>query len=248
MAVSQATLRSQVITLLNENTNTSIGNQETGTGGGATVATNTTIDQFLDEGASRICRSFYPLPGKGTIDVNGKRIVSLRSVSAWIEPGSSSDGSTLHCCYDIVIGGVLLKGDSFMASKLSATNYLTAIGTPAKWHEISSESIGLVPTASTSTTATIYGFVVPPSITASPNTASWIPDDLASLLVIYAAARIVQKNADDSTLYARLKDHATHFDAMARLIYEKMEDDLKVSFYPTPPLSLFGMVTAAAQQ
>jgi len=77
MAISIDTIRQEVYRLLNESTNSTLGQLPTGTGG-TTISSDATVKTYIVDGVANICRSCVCFPVVGTFPVaNGLNSTSI---------------------------------------------------------------------------------------------------------------------------------------------------------------------------
>jgi hypothetical protein len=110
---------------------------------------------------------------------------------------------------------------------------------PTYWYKRQPQTIGIFPTVDTSSTITVYGAGLPPTITTSVD-AVFAPDDtLRNTLPVYAAYKLAMKNLDDPSLAARIQLwQQWWFDSTMRL-WNQLDSSLKMegSPYQTPPVA-----------
>jgi len=213
MAQTIGQLRKEVYKLLNEATNTTLGAVSSGTGIiAAGYDSDSTINQFLMEGISEMCRSCVSVPAVGTLTYAANTRTAYMSAVSVTSP-------TLGAIWfptDVYISGTRLihaSESSVRANDVTYASAVTAVATNVQyWYRHDNYAISLYPYNSTSSMiATVHGYGVPNvDLIGIPGTDdlksySFIPDDLLRQTIpAYAAVKLVLKNIDDPTLANRL--------------------------------------------
>jgi len=236
MARTKVQLENNTLLLLDEASNTTIADLATGSGGSATIATLAVIDRYIDEGAARLCRSCYLLPGTGTASyATGQRVIGLHDLTGQMERSASADGSLVWACLSVVLGTNYLERTDMAALTLMPGWETTANGTPLVWADMG-QSIRLWPAPSAGATLTVQGFVTPPSI--SSVTFTWMPDDLAEAVELYAALQVAMKVSSDETMRDKIPVLMQRFDGRCANLWQKMTGALRDRFCPVAPTFL----------
>lgn len=201
-----ATLTSEVLRLLNEATNSSIG--EVGDGSGTvTTTTSATIEAYLNEAIKETCRTCIYVPAKGTI-TQSNPIINLSSISLdedyiLTDDETVNDASSMWFPLTVQSGLTNLTHCSEPSLRAYDPSFeATAVGTPKYWYRSGDYGIRVYPAPSASTTFTVYGCGVLGDISATSITV--IPDDLQlKMWASYAAYKLALKNTDDPSVAQR---------------------------------------------
>jgi hypothetical protein len=213
MAQTIAQLRKETYKLLNEATNTTLGAVSSGTG---TIAagfdSDSTINQFLMEAISEMCRTCVSVPAVGTLSFGINTRTAYMSAASVTIPTSGA----IWFPTDVYIGGTRLIHASESSVRANDLTYASAVTTSTAsvlyWYRHDNYAISLYPyNSTTAISTTIHGYGVPNvDLTGVPGTDdaksySFIPDDLLRQTIpAYAAVKLVMKNIDDPTLVDRL--------------------------------------------
>jgi hypothetical protein len=201
-----ATLTAEVLRLLNEATNSSVG--EVGDGSGTvTTTTSATIEAYLNEAIKETCRTCIYVPAKGTI-TQPNPIINLSSLSldsTYVPTDASTvnDASSMWFPLTVQSGNTNLTHCSEPSLRAYDPSFeATAVGTPKYWYRSGDYGIRVYPAPSASTTFTVYGCGVLGDISATSITV--IPDDLQlKMWASYAAYKLALKNTDDPSVAQR---------------------------------------------
>lgn len=213
MAQTILQLRNETYKLLNEATNSTIGVLSDGVGAIVSGhASDNTINQYLMDGISEMCRTCVAVPAVGTgTYASNTRTLSINSLSI-----TNPVSGLLWFPTDVYISGVRLTHASESSIRANDLSYASAVTTdPAAvlyWYRHDNYAISLYPYNSTaSMTATVHGYGIPnvdlSGVAGTDNLKSYsfIPDDLLrQSLPAYAAVKLIMKNTDDPTLVDRL--------------------------------------------
>lgn len=241
MSISLLVLEQNVLNVLNEAFNSTLGDLPTGAGGSATIPTLTpasssvasTMKSLLNEGAAELARTCIPVPDTATLSwMSGTRTNPLLSFAA-------AAGSAIWAVRGVKFGSetVGLRYCDRSALERSDPDWMvTSTAAPVYWYMDGAESIGLYPRPNSTATATIDGFAVPTLFTSDSSTASWIHDDLTHLLVWYAAARLALKNAEDGSLASRIAAWQGHYDRGRDDLWQQIDPRLRKAHFPNRPL------------
>jgi len=200
------TLTSEVLRLLNEATNSSVG--EVGNGSGTvTTTTSATIEAYLNEAIKETCRTCIYVPAKGTI-TQSNPIINLSSLSldedyVLTDASTVNDASSMWFPLTVQSGLTNLTHCSEPSLRAYDPSFeATAVGTPKYWYRSGDYGIRVYPAPSASTTFTVYGCGVLGNISATSITV--IPDDLQlKMWASYAAYKLALKNTDDPSVAQR---------------------------------------------
>ncbi|WP_125205745.1 hypothetical protein [Capsulimonas corticalis] len=234
MANTLADLQRDVLSRLGEAANSPAGNLESGTGAAAVLVTSATITQYLNDGASDLARTAFPIVNAGTFSwPSGAQSVQL---SIFTAPG----GAALWLARGVAWGGTALTH----CSRSALENYYPtwaadAPGTPLYWYDTGQDGVGLYPIPNASQTVTVNGFALPPALVNADDAPSWLSPDLSSLLVFHAASMIAQKNLEDPSLAARAE--------VWRGEYERGKASLLARLTAADPMLARGLAVAVEQ-
>ena len=206
MAISIDTIRQEVYRLLNESTNSTLGQLPTGTGG-TTISSDATVKTYILDGVANICRSCVCFPVVGTFPVaNGLNSTSIVTAATIVPTGT-------QVCYveDVYVGSTRLQHASEQSVRANDLNYkTTSTATPSSilyWYRPDNNVLSVYPGNATgsSVTLNVHGCGIPatPALD-STDAYSFLPDDqLRQLVASYAAMMLVMKNTDDPSIAAR---------------------------------------------
>lgn len=231
MAVTIATLRSDTLTLLNEASNSVIGDFADGVGG-TTTSTQNTIDQYLNEAQYEMARACIYVPESQTFSAYTGSDLALTNIWA---PMSVSNGTSVLQHTSETRLRAWIPNFEVATGSISLPNGGTTTS-PYYWYKKDPLVVRVFPTASNNTLV-VRGAGLPPAITAS---ASFAPDDvLRNTLPVYAAMKLAMKNLDDPSLAARIQLwQSWWFDSCSRL-WGQLDSSLKMegSPYQNPPVA-----------
>jgi hypothetical protein len=240
MALSIDTLRAETYKILNEATNSTLGQLPNGVGGDTTTS-DVAVKQFLLEGIADLCRScvYYEVSATYTL-ANATSQVALVT-PATITPATAE----LWFPTDVFIGPTRLthaNEQSIRANDLSyRTNVTTAVADILYWYRSDNYVLKAYPGNNTgsSQTLTVYGAGIPPPPAAdATNSISFLPDDLLRQVVPqYAAIKLIMKNVDDQSMADRMMWRSWYDEHRMRL-YMRLDPALKAPFGPfsLPPV------------
>lgn len=241
MAVTLATLRNDTLTLLNEASNSVVGDFPDGVGG-VTTASNTIIDGYVNEAAAELARSCVYIGGSGTVASFTGTECNYGTTSVWfpmavhlVVPGAGTVIRLTHTSefrarawwpqYESLSGSVPLPNGHSTSQ-------------PYYWWRKADQKVYIFPSA-TAVDVVINGASVPPEITSNAS-ASFLPDDvLRNTLPVYAATKLAMKNLDDPSLAARIQMwREWWFDSVMGL-YNRLDSSLKLEGgpYAVPPIA-----------
>lgn len=244
-------LQDEVIRLLNEQQDTSLG--EVGDGSGLVYTDSpTTIVDYLNEAIAETCRTCVYVPAKGTITQTNP-IVNLHdlSVDGTYVPtptpvlpitAISNDATAVWFPLTVVAGSTSLVHCSEPTLRAySPTFESDATGTPKYWFRNGQNSIRIYPAPSSSTSFTVYGCGVLANLVAGNTTTdiTILPDDVQlKMWASYAAYKLTMKNADDPSVAQRAFWGNWYNEARMRL-WAGMDHFLKLpgSPYAIPPVT-----------
>ncbi len=199
-------LTDEVIRLLNEATNGSLG--EVGDGSGNVIIdTNTTIADYLNEAVKESCRTCLYVPAKGTV-TQTEHIINLSEVSclpAYVPTATNTvnDATAIWYTMSVMAGSTMLTHCSEPTLRAYNPNYeADAAGTPKYWFRQGDYSIQVYPRPTASTVFTLWGAGTVGDLGA--DTLTIIPDDLQlKMWASYAAYKLALKNTDDPSVAQR---------------------------------------------
>ena len=146
MSLGFSVLRNEVLKLLNETDASIVGELATGIGGAATVLSDSTILDYLNEGAKEMTRTCCYEQGTIQILTTTARVNSFSSTALWY-PQLVKISTTIltHC------GEQELQAFNY--------NYLNETGTPLYWYRNGPYQLGLYPKPSTAVTVDVTGAI-----------------------------------------------------------------------------------------
>lgn len=226
-----------VLSLLNESADSNVAELDSGGGASPTITTLDQVTYYLNEAASTLCRTCYVLSDKGTLNtVIGQFSVALNTLV-------TAGGGVIWAARQAAFGGTSLKHIKRAALELHYPTWDTdAPGAPLYWDEDGQQFISTYPRPSTVAALVVSGLSTPPPLIAtggSPVTnVNWLPDDLAHLLIKYAAAQVAQKNFEDDTLLGRAAQYWGEWNTHCMRLWERIDPPLRDAHYPTPPVPM----------
>jgi hypothetical protein len=191
-------LQNDVLSRLQEASNSTAGDLVSGTGAASTTSTAATITQYLNEASADLARYAWPIWDSGTYTLPAS------TLSVTFESLTVADGNVMWAARDVSWNGTPLT--YFRQSALESwyqTTFPTDTGTPLWWAEQGQAGIIVYPTPSTQQALTVYGLAVPKQLSSGSDVPSWFGPDQVKLVVFNAAARLALKNAEDATLTIR---------------------------------------------
>jgi len=229
MALGFTVLRNEVLKLLNETNASVVGELATGVGGAATVSSNDTILDYLNEGAEEMTRTCCYEQGTIQIVTTTARVNSFANTALWYPQVVIISSSVLTHC-----GEQELQAFNY--------NYLNTTGAPQYWYRNGPYQLGLYPKPATAVTVDVTGAISATPILAGSGTFSFAPDDiLLKALPAYAAAKIAMKNYDDPSLVGRAfwKDW---YDMSRMTLWAQLDTSYKTpgALFAIPPIAPSG--------
>lgn len=146
MALGFSVLRNEVLKLLNETNASVVGELATGVGGAATVSSDNTILDYLNEGAEEMTRTCCYEQGSITISSTTARVNSFATTALWYPQLVKISTTVLTHC-----GEQELQAFNY--------NYLNETGTPLYWYKNGPYQIGLYPKPIASVNLDITGAI-----------------------------------------------------------------------------------------
>jgi len=191
MALGFTVLRNEALKLLNETNTSVVGELATGIGGTATVASDDTIADYINEAAKEMCRTCIYEQATISIGSTASRLNAIYATAVWHPVTVSVSGSALiHC------------GEPEL--RVYDLNYVTTSGIPTHWYRAGEWNVGIYPAPSPAVTLSITGASTPAAISSVSGTISFAPDDvLLKAIPAYVAGKLALKNFDDPSLIGR---------------------------------------------
>lgn len=239
MATLQA-LKDEVIRLLNEATNSSIGEVGDGTGN-VIVDTDTTLETYLNEAVAETCRTCIYVPARGSV-TQTEHIINLSDLSCLptyvpTTGGTVNDATAIWFPMTVMAGSTPLVHCSEPTLRAYSPAYeADASGTPKYWFRQGDYTIQVYPRPSASTVYTVWGAGTVGGLSA--DTMTIIPDDLQlKMWASYAAYKIALKNTDDPSL-AQRAFWANWYNECRMRLWGQLDHFLKVpgSPFAIPPV------------
>ena len=240
MALSIDTLRAETYKILNEASNSTLGQLPNGVGGDTTTS-DVAVKQFLLEGISDLCRSCVYNEVSATYT-----LLNATSKVALVSPATiTPTGSEMWFPTDVFIGSTRLTHANEQSIRANDLSYRTTVATTAAnilyWYRSDNYQLKAYPGNNTgsSQTLTVYGAGIPPApSTDAANEISFLPDDLLRQVVPqYAAIKLIMKNVDDQSMADRMMWRSWYDEHRMRL-YMRLDPALKAPFGPfaLPPV------------
>jgi hypothetical protein len=206
------TLIAETKRLLNEATDTSVG--EVGSGSGTvTTQSDATITDYINEAVNECCRTCIYVPAKATItQANG--IINLAEVSLdsnYIPTATGTppitninDASKMWFPMSVFVGATPLVHCAEPNLRAFNLSFETSTGTATHWYRAGQYIIKTYPMPTTSTAFTVYGAGTVTNYVNLTDNITIIPDDLQlKCWAAYAAYKLTLKNTDDPSLAQR---------------------------------------------
>lgn len=228
MAITFTALRNEALKLLNETNTSVVGELATGLGSAATVASDTTILDYVNEAIKEMCRTcIYNYESLSSATVS-TRLTDLQATTVWHPITVTVAGTPMiHC------------GEPEL--RVYDLNYVNTTGTPTHWYRSGEWNVGLYPAPSSGVAVVISGASVPASI-GSDDSVSIAPDDIVlKAIPAYVASKLALKNFDDPSLVGRAfwKDW---YDTARMNLWVQLDASLRMPGgpYAVPPVQLGG--------
>jgi hypothetical protein len=229
-------LQNDVLSRLNEASNSTAGDLRSGTGGSSTIGTAATITQYLNEASADIARYCYPIVDVATYTSLPATTLYVSFANSNLTLGTSGD--RIWAARSVSWNGTPLGHASRSATEhWYGPTFPTDTGTPLYWYEQGADGIGIYPTPSTAKTLSISGLVFPPLLTNGTDVPTWFQADQVKLIVFQAAGRLALKNADDPSLAERgpvwLAEYQKGKEALLARLWQE-DPDLAAAHFPSP--------------
>ena len=201
------TLIAETKRLLNEATDSSVGEVGTGTGT-LTTLTDTTIQDYINEAVAECCRSCIYVPAKANI-TQASGIINLKDVvmdTTYIATpgGTINDAASMWFPMSVYVGSTPLTHCSEPTLRAYSLSFETTTGTATHWYRAGQFIVKTYPMPTTSTAFTLYGAGVVTTYSTGADNITIIPDDLQlKCWASYAAYKLAMKNTDDPSLAQR---------------------------------------------
>lgn len=191
-------LKKQVLSSLNEASDSPVGEFHAGDGSAAVVSTSDTITRYLNDACYDLTRYAYPLTGKGTASVAvGQRVVALQAFTV-------TGGGTLWAARQVQYGAINLEKANRSYVEIYYPEYAPeGTGIPKYWYFDGSAAIAVAPIGNALTTVTVSGLITPATLVADTDALTWLQGDLYKLIVYYAAYMVAFKNLENPSLKER---------------------------------------------
>ena len=191
-------LKKQVLSTLNEASDSPVGEFHAGDGSSAVVSTSDTITRYLNDACYDLARYAYPLSGKGSFTVNNnQRVVPLSSVIL-------TGGATLWAARQVQFAGNPIERANRSYAEIYYPEYATeGTGVTKFWYFDGSGAIALAPIPASGGVLTVSGLITPAPLVADTDALTWLQPDLYKLIVYYAVYMIAYKNLENDSLKER---------------------------------------------
>ena len=229
MAANFTTLRNEALKLLNETNTSDVGELATGIGSSATVSSDNTILDYINEAAYELCRTCVLFEETVQPSTSLTRLTTLADQPVWFPFTVSRSGSVLTHC-----------GEQEL--RVYDLNYSALTGTPTHWYRSGEWNVGLYPVPTVTAQLTITGASTPALITIASGAFTFASDDiLLKAIPAYVAAKLALKNYDDPSLVGRAlwKDW---YDIARMTMWVQLEASLRMPGGPfaVPPVPQTG--------
>lgn len=245
-------LEQDVFLLINEDYNSNVGEEESGTNATPTVTSLATVDKYLNLMKDHLCDYLPFISGWGrwpSLPVGTVKIALHDPAikAAMSRTTTTGDSSILTAVDEVRWDNVKLDYISPAVLRLLPDGYQNPQrGTPKYWYFEGTQGIGLMDAPSVLHNLDLFGFVKAPNIEDWNETTSWTTDDKARLLAVGAAGWICRDNMADQSLAALIPLLAAEFDSRTGAMWDAIPAGQK-AFYPTLP-GLMGSIIRAVKK
>lgn len=229
MSLGFTDLRNEALKLLNETNTSVVGELASGVGTSATVVSDSTILDYINEAAKEMCRTCVYEQATIPVSTTTSRLNGIHATVVWFPITVSIAGTPLiHC------GEQELRNYDF--------SYVTTSGIPTNWYRAGEWHVGLYPVPSPAVTLSVTGAATPTAITIASGSYAFVPDDIMLKAVpSYVAAKLALKNFDDPSLVGRAfwKDW---YDIARMNLWMQLDASLRQPGgpFPNPPVMASG--------
>jgi hypothetical protein len=252
MARTRSQIHQNIYMRLNEQYPDSIGAIVSYTAATEFQSSTATFDYLIDLGIAELTRTVYLVPGKAVFTAAiSQREVPYQSMTGTMDlSNGTADGSYPWWLDQVSYNGTALTRATRNAidrNTLGAFQVSTA-ATPTHFYRDGQSHVGLYPLPSFTAAIVGYGYLIPPSITAQ-TAVTWASDDMASLLELYAAIKVAEKQYQDDSLYGRLPHLVGQYNSTRMSQFLKIAPSVRVSLGLVPPIPYgAGQSSAATPQ
>lgn len=255
MAKSRVQLRQDILQHLHEDADTVIAQIASGTGS-VTVSHDTYVDTILDRAAAEICRTCYPIPGRGQkVSYSaGQHTIPLSSLTGRMDlSGAVDDGSTVWFPGEVYYNNALLRqvtlSELEIYTRPDGGVRKTASGVPYSWYQ-EGNSIGIFYSPSSSANLDVYGYMIPPSVTTPAGDEEEMPwldetDDLPEMMTQFGARELCRVNLDDANLAARFTYCNERYNELRVQQWASLPASIRESVYRDSPVGTIAAKMAA---
>lgn len=212
MAVTLTALQLETYRLLNENSNTTLGEVGDGSGSSGSLASSsaTTITQWLNEGVYDFVRACVPMNATATVS---QAASTPRVAYTGLTMAAAYSSTLVYLWYatSLSIGGtaVTFCGENELRLYNPALENVANSVTTLYWYRHGDHGVGIYPARTSTTTITVNGYALPKILGdgsgSTVTSYSFLPDDLMlRAFPAYAAAKIAMKNTDDPGMLDRM--------------------------------------------
>ncbi len=195
-----------------------------------TITSADAILRFISDGSEELATACFAIIKSGTIAGQATRTADLSAVTV-------TGSFKLWAALGAQFGSTKLREKDLLILQSEDPLYLmAATGTVSRWYAEGRRSIGLHPAPSVGATLTVYGLAVPPRVTATGDTISWLQTDAeARPLVLYVAIQVGLQNRDNPEIFERVPEMILEYNDLTLARYLALPDDLRMRHYPAPP-------------
>ncbi len=226
-----AQLTTDTLMLLNQASNSPVGNVESGTNATPTQDTATTILYWLNQAADDLAMSCYPIFGKGTV-------AAVSGTDAYSFSGLTVSGITaVWDARSVGYAGAALTQINRATLEVNFPSWaFDASGTPLYWSQNGAKEVLLYPSPNGTSAIQINGLACPTHLASGGDIPSWLPAQWHQLLAYYAAYNLARKQIDDPSLMARSAIWQQEYDIARTELWNLIDAGIRRQHYPLPPI------------
>jgi len=208
----------------------------TGSGGSPTITNSNQLGLWFDEGVKELAMRCWPVLGKATWTWTANRQQQLYNTgSGFLDGVGSTDGSELWSPEVVTWAGSPLEQYDRERLVLAGLNPVTDTASiPTGWYK-QGLGFGFYPVPTTSDAVVAYGLMIPPRLTSTGQSLTWITDREAYFLALYDAWKVAAAAMDDPLLTARAPVWGTEWRAQVNNFWMNLPATLRARHYPTEP-------------
>jgi len=240
MRTTLGTLQKNVLLLLNEASDSVVGDLDSATAGSPTQTTLATLTEMINHYMARLCKTCYAFEDTGTYTYpSGTLTVPYSSLTTTL-------GGTLWAASSVSWNGASLTQTQKAYVKINYPTLLTDATSTSKpplyWYQEGQSGVGLAPAPATSATIQVWGYATPAPLVEGTDVASFVQDDEMLYICYGVASEIARKNNEDANMSIKLMPWTMEYNAAAQRLWVRL---LQVS--PAVGRAYFSPPAAAAQ-